>query len=183
MRQHGTRSCYNSGCKCEACTEANSSASRARRDRIAGTSRAPQTKVIAPRREPGPSSPRWPIEPLIPVEGAPARAATAATGRAWTPAASPLRSPIRRGPSVIATERTGLAFDVPRLPPDPLPLDPPPRLPLARRGVVLPPGLGVFASAPTNPAQLPAWRPTPSKASPGLLQAWRHRQRVPKGSR
>ena len=35
---HGTRSGYNNGCRCRPCTNANSAASRARRERIAGRS-------------------------------------------------------------------------------------------------------------------------------------------------
>jgi hypothetical protein len=35
---HGTRSGYNRGCRCPSCTEANTAASRARRERIAGRS-------------------------------------------------------------------------------------------------------------------------------------------------
>jgi hypothetical protein len=43
---HGTRSGYNSGCRCPECTEANTAASRARRERIAehSTTSIPATR-------------------------------------------------------------------------------------------------------------------------------------------
>lgn len=43
---HGTRSGYNSGCRCPECTEANTAASRARRERIAEHS---TTSILAKR--------------------------------------------------------------------------------------------------------------------------------------
>jgi hypothetical protein len=47
---HGTRSGYNGGCRCPSCTEANTEASRARRNRLA--SHAPSGPP-SPRRQPG----------------------------------------------------------------------------------------------------------------------------------
>jgi hypothetical protein len=40
---HGTRSGYNNGCRCPSCTEANTAASRAHRERIAGRSGSGRT--------------------------------------------------------------------------------------------------------------------------------------------
>jgi hypothetical protein len=69
---HGTRSGYNNGCRCEACTEANTVASRSRRERIAG--RPASTRVQSSVSEtsapvsklPTVSSPRPSKAPIIP---------------------------------------------------------------------------------------------------------------------
>jgi hypothetical protein len=65
---HGTRSGYNSGCRCPECTEANTAASRARRERLAGRSTANRRKrpalnptmqvtgLVSPRALPRPRS-------------------------------------------------------------------------------------------------------------------------------
>jgi hypothetical protein len=45
---HGTRSGYNNGCRCPFCTEANTAASRSRRQRIAGRSERVRTLVRQP---------------------------------------------------------------------------------------------------------------------------------------
>jgi hypothetical protein len=52
---HGTRSGYNSGCRCPECTEANTAASRARRERLAG--RSMTTRMERPARRPAPQAP------------------------------------------------------------------------------------------------------------------------------
>ena len=49
---HGTRSGYNNGCRCPLCTEANTAASRARRERIAGLGGGVRTPVVQPIRTP-----------------------------------------------------------------------------------------------------------------------------------
>ena len=49
---HGTRSGYNNGCRCPSCTEANTAASRARRERIAGLGGGVRTPVLQPIRTP-----------------------------------------------------------------------------------------------------------------------------------
>ena len=54
---HGTRSGYNNGCRCRSCTEANTAASRARRQRIAGRSASTPTPQpshhLVPEAPPG----------------------------------------------------------------------------------------------------------------------------------
>jgi len=53
---HGTRSGYNNGCRCPLCTEANTAASRARRERIAGRSGGVRTPEPQPCSRPYPAS-------------------------------------------------------------------------------------------------------------------------------